>query len=328
MSLPQKILIIRFSSFGDIVQASSVCLALKQRFPQAQIDWVTRSDMSGFLSCIKEIDHIWSFDRKKGLGGLIRLGFELRKAGFTHVYDAHANVRSLILSLILRSFSKIIFAKRSKERFKRFCLFVLRVNNFPKPYKGILSFLRPLVDWGVDPVLVGAQKWHFAPEVAEFVDGLVDPNDVILVPSAAWEMKRWPLEYWKDLIRLSPDKQFVVLGGPDDHFCEELVEIDPVRVKNLAGKLSLTQSCYAVQRCALVISADTGLLHVADVLGKRGIALLGPTAFGHPSSSLIKVMEVALACRPCTKDGRGKCSQAVYKKCLVDILPKDVGQSI
>jgi heptosyltransferase-2 len=144
------------------------------------------------------------------------------------------------------------------------------------------------------------------------------------VPSAAWEMKRWPLDHWKKLITIMPEARFVVLGGKEDTFCEELVAMAPERVFNMAGKLSLIESSKLLSLSALVISADSGLLHVADVLGVKGLSLMGPTAFGFTISSLIKTLEVDLPCRPCTKDGSGKCSQNIYQLCMVDITPATV----
>ena len=168
-------------------------------------------------------------------------------------------------------------------------------------------------------------SWDFNPQsldrVAPF---LKDEKTIILVPSAAWEMKRWPLPLWKKLISIMPDYKFVVLGGKEDHFCEELKEIDPARVENLAGKLSLVESCAMISKSELVISADTGLLHVADVMGVKALSLMGPTAFGFTTGKQIITMEVDLPCRPCTKDGRGSCSQDVYQKCMVDITPEKV----
>jgi len=81
----------------------------------------------------------------------------------------------------------------------------------------------------------------------------------------------------------------------------------------------LVESCQAVANAKLVISADTGLLHVADILKVPAVALMGPTAFGFPSGKKTVTLDVVLACRPCTKDGRGKCSRDVWQKCMVDI---------
>lgn len=145
-------------------------------------------------------------------------------------------------------------------------------------------------------------------------------NTIILVPSAAWEMKRWPVAHWEKLVELLSDKKFIILGGKEDfQLSEEIAEIDRQRVQNLAGKLSLVESCYIISKSLLVISADTGLLHVTDVLGVKGLSLMGPTAFGFTAGPGIKTLEVNLPCRPCTKDGSGKCSQAIWQQCMVEI---------
>ncbi len=324
-----KVLIIRFSSFGDIVQCSSVVELIRQRFsPSAIIDWATRSDFENLVKLNAEINTVWSFDKKLGLIGLIKFAFKLRNEKYTHVYDAHNNLRSNILKFFLAS--RIIcpqIIKRPKDRLKRILLFNFRINKFPNPFIGIESYVVPLLKWeiqkGENPRLV---TWNFSSAVENKIlnikaETVGDKKIIALVPSAAWEMKRWPLEHWKTLITIMPNARFIVLGGKEDLFCQELTDIDPVRVLNLAGKLSLIESCKLVQISELVISADTGLLHVADVLGVKGISLMGPTAFGFTISSLIKTLEVDLPCRPCSKDGSGSCSQKTYQLCMVNINP-------
>ena len=324
----KKVLIIRFSSFGDIVQCSSVVELIRQKYPEAVIDWVTRSEFDYLVKLNHDVNTVWSFNKKLGFKGLIDLGLKLRALDYDHVYDAHNNLRSSLLSLMMRSkiFSRPNWLTRPKDRLKRVLLFTFRVNTFPKPFKGIHSYRAPLMKWGIvpnqDAKLV---TWDFNPQALEKVDPFIkDKKTIILVPSAAWEMKRWPLPLWKKLISIMPDYKFVVLGGKEDHFCEELKEIDPARVENLAGKLSLVESCAMISKSELVISADTGLLHVADVMGVKALSLMGPTAFGFTTGKQIITMEVDLPCRPCTKDGRGSCSQDVYQKCMVDITPEKV----
>lgn len=83
-----------------------------------------------------------------------------------------------------------------------------------------------------------------------------------------------------------------------------------------------------VLRSNLVISADTGFMHAADLFRVPAFALMGPTAFGFPTGPTVEILETALPCRPCTKDGRGKCKLAVYQKCVVDITPQQVAEKI
>lgn len=327
-----KVLIIRFSSFGDIVQCSSVVELIRQKYPSAQIDWVTRSEFDYLVKLNAGVYHVWSFNKKEGFKGLLKLAQKLRLEKYDHIYDAHNNLRSKLLSIALRMTLKRRpkWLTRSKDRFKRVLLFSFRINTFSWPFKGIESFCRPLKKWGIG---LGEKDkmvtWNFTDEnrqkVLPFVKNM---NPVVLVPSAAWEMKRWPLDHFKKLITLMPEKLFIVLGGKEDMFCEELRNVDPTRVQNLAGKLSLVESCALIEQSPIVVSADTGLLHVADVLGVKAISLMGPTAFGFTTSEKIITMEMELPCRPCTKDGRGSCSQSVYQLCMVGITPERVAEEI
>ena len=333
--LKNKVLIIRFSSFGDIIQCSSVVELIRQRLGESsrlnEIHWATRSDFQFLVSLNLGVDKVWSLDKKLGIVGLVKFAFLLRSENFSHIYDAHNNLRSNLLKIFLMTrLKRPNILTRSKDRWKRFLLFNLRINKFPKPFRGIESFISPLSNWNIKEIDKSRfVDWTFKSEIEEKIKSIIGDEKVIsLVPSAAWEMKRWPLDHWKNLIKLLPDSQFVVLGGSTDLFCQELADLDPKRVRNLAGKLSLVESCHLIQRSTLVVSADTGLLHAADVLGVKGISLMGPTAFGFTMSNKILNLEVELPCRPCSKDGSGKCSQEVWQRCMVEISPAMVANEV
>ena len=410
---PPKVLIIRFSSFGDIVQCLPVAEALRTQL-QAQVHWAVRADMQDIVRLDPQI-RPWPLPRLKGWPSvkvLWHLAKNLYQERFTHIYDAHANLRSFLLLLFFRflalgdknlSWIKRIkgnwnFVRRSKSRFKRMLLFNLQVNLFPRPYRGAISYLKPLAKWQVAANYTPATEINLPPlpelvrqellrleglskltqteekKVREATAGdiVLPPPEVLaaaeteiaekgptepafappttatatqqgeektatnaekplpyfvaLAPSAAWPLKRWPLAYWKELINLNPHVFFIVLGGPRDHFCQELVTAAPDHVSNTAGHLSLLESCAVVEHAHAVISADTGILHVADYLQKPGIALLGPTAFGHPSGNTLRVLETNLPCRPCTKDGSGSCYRSIQQECLMSISPLKVSK--
>ena len=328
-----KVLIIRFSSFGDIVQCSAVVEPIAQELKDVEIHWATRKDFDYLLKLNQKINYVWSLDKKLGIIGLIKFAFRLRSEKFTHIYDAHNNLRSLVLKLFLKlRWNSPQLITRSKYRIKRILLFSFGINKFNKPFKGIDSFRDPLLKWGIKSNASLESRmvnWNFSDDVKFKINNLIGLEPIIaLVPSAAWEMKRWPIEHWKQLISLLPKMKFVVLGGSEDLFCQDFENLDPNRILNLAGKLSLVESCYLVTQCTLIISADTGLLHVADVLGVRGLSLMGPTAFGFTKSPLVKTLEIDLPCRPCSKDGSGRCSQPIYQRCMVDITPTMVASEV
>ncbi len=293
---------------------------LKKKFPEAEIFWFTKEEFQPLISFHPDVNGIFTLNKKAGFLGLMKLALKIRKEKFDFIYDAHTNLRSMFLRPIFGFLSKTKILKRPKNRFKRLLLFWFRINRFPKPFRGIRSYLSPLDSLGV------GQEFEIL-KIDSFLDlkkWVPFEKFIVLAPSAAWELKRWPIDYWKKLIELLPGENIVILGGPADKFCQELENVSPKKCINLAGVLSFSESVQFVSKANLVISGDTGIIHIADLLGVRGILLMGPSAFGFTTGAHIKIMERPLECRPCTKDGRGKCSNEEYKKCLVDIMPSDV----
>ncbi|MEK2688313.1 glycosyltransferase family 9 protein [Bdellovibrio sp. GT3] len=331
-----KFLIIRFSAFGDVVQTLSVASALANAFPGAEVQWITRKDMAPLLRNHPHIHKVWEFNRKAGMLGLIKLVWSMRGENFTHIYDAHNNSRSRVIAMILRPLGFLgigpKFIRRSIRRWKRFLLFKFRINKFEQPFNGQRDLLEPLAPWGVSKIAPPAPQIFPSSEVIEKARGILGDEyagAVSLAPSAAYFLKRWPKDYWKQLIALMPGQKFILLGGPEDSFIEDIHAIAPERVMNLAGKTSLQVSSAVVGLSRVVISNDTGLLHVAEQLGKRTIALMGPAPFGFPSRPTTKIMELELSCRPCSKHGQGPCvNKEKFHKCLVDITPEQVAEQL
>lgn len=328
-----QLLIVRFSSFGDILQATAVPRSFRNAFAGAEVDWLVRSDFASLLETDPDLRRVIAFDRVNGPIGLLGLAWSLGGAGYTHVYDAHNNLRSRLVcwtirvrALLSSPRSRISFARRPKSRLKRWLLFRLRLSLLPRPFRGAMSFLEPLKPWGIET------KLPLGPHV--FPASLADPEleawpeFVALAPSAAWETKRWPPERWIELIHALPEARFVVLGGPEDGFCADLAAAAPERVLNLAGQRNLQGSLNAIARSRLLVSADTGLLHAADMMGRPAIALIGPTAFGYPSGATSETIEIELPCKPCSKDGRDPCRNAVDRLCMWEIKTSVVAQAV
>lgn len=326
----KNVLIIRLSSFGDIVQCLSVCSRIKFDYPGAKITFLTKKQFAGIAALSTEVNDVIAFDRNQGLTGWIKLCLKLRQLDFDIIYDAHSNIRTTLLQFLLLGSGKYKFFRRSKERIKRFFLFFLRINFFPQPYRGMISFYAPLKSVLKSDLQETFQTWDFSKIDKQKVEALLPQGNKFLVcsPSAAWPMKRWPISHWSSLFAQLKDCHIVILGGPADVFCEQFSAVEPDRVINLAGKLSLVESCYVISKAQCFLSADTGLIHVAEILNRPGISLVGPTAFGFPTHKNITLLEKDLSCRPCTKDGRGRCSQDIYQKCLVEIKPSEVARIV
>jgi len=321
---PQKILIIRFSSFGDIVFTMSTLPSLKAwAGKEGTIDWLVRSDMEGILKGQNITHKTWSFSRKDGFFGLIKKSLKLREEKYDLVYDAHCNVRSFVARFFICFLSSTNLIKRKKQRLKRILLFKFRKVTYKNwPYKAMVSFLDPLKknlsgEWKLSTI-----EW------VKTQNDIETKGKIILVPSAAWEMKRWPVSHWQELVTLMDKEKFIILGGPEDHFCEEIKKIAPNRVENFAGKLSLAESCSVISEADFVVTGDTGLAQVADLTGVKGLTLIGPTAFGFPSMGKMKPIYKNLECMPCSKDGRGNCNRDIYQECMVSITPQDIALEI
>lgn len=326
----KKFLILRFSSFGDVTQCLSVPTKIKDTFPDSEVHWAVRSDLSSLLENHPAIDRIWSFPRKAGFQDLLSFARSLRKENFTHVYDAHNSTRSWFIRTYLRLTQfKIHLLRKSQKRWKRFLLFRLRVNTYRYPLSGQRDLLEPLVKWGISEELPQTPQLYISADEINDVRPLIPVGEfVALAPSAAYELKRWPSEYWKELIRLSADQKFVLLGGPEDYFIEDIRLVAPDRVWNLAGKTTLRQTSAVVKCSKLLISNDTGILHTAEQQGHPTLALMGPAPFGFPSRPSTQILERNLKCRPCSKHGQGPCVNPNFHECLRSILPTEVQNSM
>lgn len=332
MAEKARFLIIRFSSFGDVTQSLSIPSAIQKAHPEAEIHWITRKDMAPLLRHHPAIHRIWEYDRKTGLGGLWRLLNSMRAFPYTHIYDAHNNMRSRFVYWYLGLGRGGQFIRRSQKRWKRFLLFKMHKNTYEMPFSGQRDLLEPLTPWNISKSLPPTPQIFLDEEdqkqAATLLGDWAGKPFVALAPSAAYFLKRWPVSHFKQLIQLLPETRFVLLGGPEDRFITELQASAPERTLNTAGRASLTVSAALVQQAQALVSNDTGLLHVGEQLGKATVALMGPAPFGFPSRPTTKIMELNLFCRPCSKHGQGPCVNKIYHQCLVDITPEQVAQEL
>lgn len=315
-----KILVIRFSSIGDLTQSLSIPALIKENHPEAEVHFLTRSDFTLLLGNNPFVKKVWSLNRKKGFSEIFRLGQELRKENFDLIYDAHNNLRSFFIRHFVSAKIKIV---KPMFRIKRFLLLQFKINLFEKPFSGQRDLLKPLEKIGILFKLPPPPLIFFDKITEDKVTALLSKHQLtrylVIVPSAAYSLKRWPLTHWKTMIELNRDKKIVILAGPTDLFTEELNQYS--HVINLTGKTSLLESAAIINRAQVIVSNDTGLLHLSEQLGKKTIALMGPAPFGFPSRESTVILEKELACRPCSKHGQGPCVNPQFQQCMVDLTP-------
>lgn len=321
----EKILLIRFSSIGDVAQALSAPAILQELFPQAEVHFLTRHDMADLCHMCTKLHKSFFYNKKSGFKGLWYIINNLADENYTHIYDCHNNLRSNLVTtaLWLKALFKgswINIKHRPTQRWKRFLLLKFKKNIFTNPFNGQMDQLTPLQDWGWNKKLPPTPI--FTPRKTVKLPPLPFQNYFCLAPSAAYELKRWPVEYWRQLVLKHTDKNFIVLGGPHDQFTDK-ISINLPHVLNVSGEMSLEQSTLLIAQSQGLIANDTGIMHIAEQLGKPTVAFMGPAPFGFPArlEQTLILQNNSLHCRPCSKHGQGPCVNTHFQECLKSISP-------
>jgi ADP-heptose:LPS heptosyltransferase len=318
-----KFLVIRFSSIGDIVLTTPVVRCLKQQVPGAVIHFLTKENFGTLLADNPYIDGIHFLQEDFG-----KMMKALRAEKFDAVIDLHRNIRTLrvkkALGLPGHSFRKL--------NLEKWLITSLKWNRLPDVHI-VDRYLDTLTDYGVtndgqglDYFLPPATRLPHEQLPEHFLSGYVAQ-----VTGAAHATKRIPVEKMREICgRL--DCPVVLLGGPGDKEAAEAVAaLDRARIFNACGITSLHESASLVKGAQVVISSDTGLMHIAAAMKRPLIVLWGNTipGFGmYPYYGSEKIpyrnMEVAgLGCRPCSKIGYERCPKKHFR-CMQEQSPDQV----
>lgn len=338
-----KILILRFSSIGDIVLTTPVVRAVKQQVPGAIVHYCTKPAHRSFIEPNPYIDKVHYLT-----GSLKELVVELKKERFDFVVDLHHNLRTTMLKAMLGVKS----ASFDKLNLRKWLLVQFKISTMPRVHI-VDRYLAAAAQLGVKNDGKGLD--YFIPKADE-VDLATLPTGfqrgyVAFAIGAQHATKRLPVER---IIELCGQlrRPVVLLGGPEDESNGHIVELAfekqaatsppaPARIPdspyyfpnapasqsqttiyNACGRYSLNQSASLVRQAQLVVSHDTGLMHIAAAFRKEIFSVWGNTVpeFGmYPYRTEFRVLEVrGLPCRPCSKIGYEKCPQGHFR-CMRDI---------
>ena len=329
MSFDQKILVIRFSSIGDIVLATSPLKTIRRAYPDAQITFLTLDTFAPLLEYHPDIDALVSISKRMSLIELWGFADHIRRKQYRHIFDLHNSIRSNLVTL--RSSSPVYQLK--KLRWNRFLLFYFHHNEFDSDFSTLKMYHEHLGSiWNENDVLPATllKVSNYEQKMAR--DMLLDKNIfdefIAVVPGAAWTQKQWPAEkYIETLNQL--DLPAVLLGEKKDTICFDIEKRSSSTV-NLAGQTTLRQPLAVLANSTYVIGSDTGLTHAAEALGKQVYMILGPTSpetgagVNLPGSTNI---ETDVWCRPCSQNGKLPCYRKT-QECMDSIVPNDVIQSL
>ena len=331
--MPVKILIIRFSSIGDIVLTTPVVRCLKQQL-QAEVHFLTKKPFRSILDANPYVDKVYAIKSK-----ISEISEDLKSEQYDWVIDLHHNLRSFqakrLLHVASRSFDKINFQKWLMVRFK---WNVLPHTHIVHRYLDTVKKIGVHYDGqGLDYFIPEAQELplrnlageqNLSPELR---NDLQQGHYIALVIGAAHATKRMPV---KKLIEICQGihQPILLLGGPDDRpAAEQIAQVAGPHVLNTCGQYSLHQSASLVRQAQLVITHDTGLMHIAAALRKPIVSVwgntipeFGMTPFypdGMEKNTTVEVKK--LSCRPCSKIGFDACPKGHFN-CMEQIDPEKI----
>ena len=343
MSTPKKILIIRFSSIGDIVLATPLLRVLRARFPFSRIDFAVRKEYSELIRENKNLDHIYEFDAQTGLSGLHILKNQLRAEQYDLVIDIHNSLRSRYLRWMLGAGDVVVIIKHIVAR----TMLIRLKKNF---YRNVVSvadrYIEPVQKYGIENDGKGLEMSlsdEFRARIAAKMKKMnIHQSDIMIgfCPSARHATKCWPQVRYKELgVAVSKNFHATILlfgGSQDKEICSSLArEINSFGEQghafDLSGELSLLETAAAMEVCTLIVTNDSGLMHVASAMKKKVVAIFGPTVrefgFFPVGKEHIVLERKDLYCRPCTPLGGDRCPEGHFR-CMKEIKVDDVINSI
>jgi lipopolysaccharide heptosyltransferase II len=326
----RHILVMRLSSIGDILLTTPVLRLLRQHYPTAQIDFLVQARYQDLLRSNPCVDRLILWQAGQG-GQTLRT---LRQARYDLVLDLHRTLRSRLLYCGIWARCKLAY---NKHPLRRALLVRLGWNTLQAMTPVPELYAAPLRRLGVSaplpalemPLAPGSHEAMRAHLAKVFPDGAVRPL-LAVAPGARWPTKRWPVERFAKVAQeLAAPHQaaVVVLGGAADRpLGQELCRWLSVPVLDSTGTLTLMQTAALLQRCRLLLSNDSGLMHMATALEVPVVAVFGPTVqeFGfYPFQACARVVSTAVACRPCSTKGSARCPRG-HHQCMQGVSSAQV----
>lgn len=318
-----KFLIIRFSSIGDIVLTTPVVRCLKKQVPEAEVHFLVKDSFRSVVEHNPYIDKIHVLAHSWEL--MIE---ELKTEEYDYIIDLHHNTKTLRVKNALRKKSFSFY----KLNIEKYILTSLKINLLPKVHI-VDRYLKTIESFGVKNDGQGLDYFISKEEETRREDLPVSHSAgyIACVIGAAHGTKRWPVHKWKEFCsRL--DFPIVLLGGPEDvENGNEIAFVDNIKVYNASGKFKLNESADLIKKAKLVITNDTGLMHIASAYKKQIISLWGNTVpsfgmtpyYGDTSVSDSRLQANKLWCRPCSKIGYKKCPLRHFN-CMEKIEVEDL----
>jgi len=311
--MSNKILIIRFSSIGDIVLTTPVIRCLKKQLPTAEIHYITKPQYKIIPENNPYIDKLHILDKN-----IVAKAYELKEENYDVVIDLHNNLRTAIFKNIIGSRSYSF----PKLNYEKWLLVNFRINILPDLHI-VDRYFKPALPLGI--VNDGEGLDYFIPQRDHADTGFIttakEGGYIAWSIGAQHFTKKFPNDKIINICKML-DVPVLLMGGEEDSAnAEEICRSAGKHVINACGKYNLNQSASLIQQSNLVVTNDTGLMHIAVALKKPVISLWGNTMpefgmrpyYGKSEIRNSKFEMKNLNCRPCSKIGFDKCPKGHFK---------------
>ena len=324
-----KFLFIRLSSIGDIILTTPLLQAVRTRYPEAKIDFVVAKQFRDAIAGNPDIDSVIPYDKKATRGQIQELKAKIitENGEYDYVIDLQNNLRSRIFRKKLAPHINAIHKHYLKKLLLVHCKY-----SVGKPLHTVDNYFSTLREFEIFPkgeTTSIACDAEFS--LSQYVQSTTHYDKIIAIaPGAAHFTKQLPVEKFAQTMELLQNRSkilFLLLGGKSDiPVCEKIAGQFPSNAISLAGKLKLQESAKAISLVDLIITNDTGLMHIASAVKVPIVAIFGSTTpkLGFtPYNCVYRIIEKQLPCRPCTHIGRANCPNKHFA-CMQSIDPKDI----
>ena len=312
--MQKKILLIRFSSIGDIVLTTPVIRCLKKQL-DTEIHYLTKSAYLPVLEHNPYLDKIYTIQKS-----VAEVLSQLKKENYDIIIDLHKNLRSWHVRLGLLFPKTYTF---NKINFEKWLIVNFKIDRLPKVHI-VDRYLNAVEPLGVENDGKGLD--YFLPQKE---DEKIETDYIVFAIGATHFTKRLPTA---KIIAICQkiNSPILLLGGKDvEKEGEIIAERAGSHIQNLCGKCTLNESAHYIKNAQKVITHDTGMMHIAAAFQKEIISIWGNTIpefgmypyYGNQINKNTTLENKGLDCRPCSKIGYGKCPKGHFK-CMMDIEEK------
>lgn len=324
-----RVLVIRFSSLGDVVLAAPVFPAIKKLFPGVRTSFLTKSEFGDLHRGNPDLDEVWVFDAgSESFSSLIQ---RVRRSDFDLVVDLHGSLRSRIITLLAGT-STVHYRK---ERWRRFWLvarppFKRRKELIPvvDRYLMAVGLEEPGGPERVPILYLDSEKVEKGLRWREELVRGREGRLIALMPAARHPPKEWPLYHFTSLARLihmRGDLPVVIYPPERPELADVIADQEGVTLlrDSFEHPVELGAALKAVDG---VVTNDSGPMHLAAAVGTNTVGLFGPTSpeLGfEPAGEHASHLYLRLYCSPCSKHGQRVCWRS-ERKCMMEIEPREV----